>query len=423
MLLSKDGNTLYFLGKVPDMKIKIREEKGSYLAYFLDSRRLVGVNKIGAEILELLFNENKSISDITVDLEKRYKISLSQIKEDVKTFLVQLKKEILPSGFNVIDQEQMNSPLGIELEITTSCNIRCRHCVQDGKHNEVFMSYEKFVEIVDILAGSNVCEISLMGGEPFRHKRIFEMLRYCQKKDLAINIVTNATLIDGKAIREISLIERIMLIVSLDGVQSAHDYIRGVGVFSKVDNALRMLIKEDIAVETMCTLNSYNASKYREILEYCRELDIPCNFNLFKPFTLKHSDLVLDPSQFFKIILDLFKLRRDSDYKIGLSNSAIVAHLLDLPPRNECRATMSGLVIDVEGRMVTCPSLVAAGYYKQKELPSFDRNFLEKWRTHESFKQFRQNGLKECQARSLIFNSSVFGEDPYGIDAFIKYQN
>jgi len=404
------------------MKVKIRKEKGNYLGYFLDSRRLVGVSEVGAEILELLFNQNKTVDEIVVVLGEVYNISHVQIRQDIKDFLLQLKKEILPNGFNVIDQEQMSSPLGIELEITTSCNLRCRHCVQDGQHNEVFMTYEKFVEIADVLAENGVCEISLMGGEPFRHKDIFDILDYCQKKDFAVNIVSNGTLINDEAIQKISSFERLMLLISLDGIQATHDYIRGKGVFSKVDHALKKLVKLNVAVETLCTLNSYNASYFKEVLEYCKELNIPCNFNLFKPFISKHSKLVLKPDHFFEIVLELFRLRREEGYKIGMSNSSIVAELLGLPPRNECRATRSGLVIDVNGRMITCPSLVASGYYLQSELPVFDENFLEQWRNHESFKRFRQNGLKECQARSLIFSGNILGADPYGVNAFKKWR-
>jgi len=262
------------------MKVKIREEKGTYLAYFLDSRRLVGVNETGAEILELLFNQNKSVDDIVTSLREASEVSFQEIKKDVKDFLIQLKREILPNRFNVIDQEQLNSPLGVELEITTSCNLRCRHCVQDEQHDEVFMDYDKFIEIADILSESGVCEISLLGGEPFRHSRIFDIVDYCQKKDFAVNLVTNATLIDDPALERLSSIDRLMFLVSLDGIQPVHDYIRGKNVFSKVDGVLRKLVRRKMSVEALCTLNSCNASGYKEVLEHCRELDIPCNFSL-----------------------------------------------------------------------------------------------------------------------------------------------
>ncbi|MFH1392608.1 MAG: hypothetical protein ABIG90_02955 [bacterium] len=177
-----------------------------------------------------------------------------------------------------------------------------------------------------------------------------------------------------------------------------------------------------MAVEVIDTLNSVNLSEYREVIKYCQNFDIPCNFSLFKPFKPEHNALIPDPEEIFAIIVDLLSLRSGSDgyKKIGLSNAAIVADLLELPQRNEYRATLSGLVIDVSGRMITCPSLVEAGYYRGEELPFFDENFLETWRNHEMFMKFRENGFRECQARSYIFSKDIKGYDPYGINAFKK---
>ena len=402
------------------MRVKIRKEKNCYLVYFIDSRRIVGVNKIGSVILDLLFNQEKNAEEIASIVSSDYQIPVLEIKSDVVEFLTQIKKEVHPDGFNVIEQEQLEVPLGVELEITTSCNLCCEHCFQEH-HDGVNMPTEKAVSIINQLADNQVYEVSIIGGEPFRHEGLMEILECCQNREMAINLVTNTTLIDKEAIEKLARINRLVIIVSLDGTQETHDYIRGKGVFKKVDSVLRQLYAKDIAVEVTCTLNSVNLPIYRKVIEYCKCLDIPCNFNLFKPFKLEHKKLIPDPNTFFEVVADLLRLRHEKGYKIGLSNAAIVTELLGMSPRNECRATRSGMVIDVNGRMITCPSLVAAGYYKDDELPFFDDNFMETWRNHETFARFRQNGLKECQARSFIFSEDVHGRDPYGITAFREY--
>ena len=99
-----------------------------------------------------------------------------------------------------------------------------------------------------------------------------------------------------------------------------------------------------------------------------------------------------------------------------------MADLLGLPPRNECRATRSGLVIDVRGRMVTCPSLVYSRFYKGNEMPYFDKNFLDNWQNHSTFVDFRNRGLRECQAMAHIFSGRPDGYDPYGIKEFQKFK-
>lgn len=247
------------------MRVKIRKEKDCYLAYFIDSRRIVGVNKVGSIILDQLFNQGRDAEEIAGILLMDYQIPLSQARSDVAKFLTQIKKEVHPDGFNVIEQKQLEVPLGVELEITTSCNLRCRHCFQEHYDN-IMMPTEKAINIISKLADHGVCEVSLIGGEPFKHEGLMEILECCQHQDMAINLVTNGTLIDEAIVEKLATINRLVVIVSLDGTQETHDYIRGEGVFRRVDSILRQLHTKDIAVEVTCTLNSVNLPIHREVI-------------------------------------------------------------------------------------------------------------------------------------------------------------
>jgi MoaA/NifB/PqqE/SkfB family radical SAM enzyme len=218
-----------------------------------------------------------------------------------------------------------------------------------------------------------------------------------------------------------SKLARLAVFVSLDGTESIHDRIRGSGTFAKANDALRMLINAGVSADVLFTLNALNAQCYREVLDYCRELGVTCNFNLFKPFRRKQGGLVISPTRFFEIALDLFELRQRGSYAIGIANAAIVSKLLGGPVRNECRACEAGLVITAFGKMVTCPALVEAGYYHAEDLPEFDANFLQTWKSHRIFAEFRGNGLRGCQLRSVIFCKNPKRPDPYGIEAFTNF--
>ncbi|KKR07307.1 MAG: hypothetical protein UT32_C0013G0026 [Parcubacteria group bacterium GW2011_GWC2_39_14] len=93
--------------------------------------------------------------------------------------------------------------------------------------------------------------------------------------------------------------------------------------------------------------------------------------------------------------------------------------------RKTCRATLSGLTIDVDGKMVTCPFLNEAGYYKNKKdkLPKIDNNFVKTWQNNKVFQQFRKENLNECIACSYLFAGSTKSQDPYGLKSYIKYRN
>lgn len=402
------------------MIVRIRKEIDQYLVYFLETRRMVGVNKTGAEIIDQYFNDGLDEASVARKLARAHDVPIKQAQEDTADFLRVIAKELQPTSFNNTEQSSVSVPIGVELEITTDCNLRCKHCLQSD-YSKVFMAVEKARWIIDTLVDAGVFEISIIGGEPFAHPQACDIIRYAHDRGLAVGLTTNGSLITTEHINKLAGLDNLSMAVSIDGIGQDHDYIRGKGVFSKIDRTIRQMIEAGIEVEAMFTITSYNIEKYMTVVEYCKKLDIICNFNLFKPFKESHKVLVPDPSRFFGVITELFAMRQSRSYKVGLSNAAIVSHLIGIPIRDECRAGQSGLVIDVHGRMLTCPSLLYCGYYKEVDFPLFDENFVRVWKTHPLFTEFKKNGLSGCQARSLIFSGDVRKGDPYDLAAFRSF--
>jgi MoaA/NifB/PqqE/SkfB family radical SAM enzyme len=401
------------------MFVKIRDDGNKKIAYFIDSRKMIGVNEVGAVVLELLCNQTLDIQEIVKKVSSDYGLTEDAVASDINDFLKQVGSELAPNKFSFSEQSQTEIPLGVELEITTGCNLRCWHCLQTGYPGKC-MPDDHVLRILDILADAGVFEVSIIGGEPFIHPHLRKILEHCAKREFAINIVTNGTLLNADIVAWLADIDRLSVFVSVDGPEKEHDRIRGRGNFVRTSVALQSLVKKGIATEVLFTLNALNAGAYRTVLNYCRECGVPCNFNLFKPFKATQSELILNPQRFFEIIIDLFQLRKNGEYQVGISNAAIVGELLG-SPHNECRAAQSGLVITTDERTLTCPSLLFAGYYQDEALPRFDEHFLETWRCHPMFTSFRSNGFRGCQARAFIFCHDVTSSDPYDLAAFKRY--
>lgn len=402
------------------MIVRIRKDGDQWLAYFLEIRRLIGINQTGADILDWYFNREEDKETISEKLAQIHRISLEQAKQDVADFLSDIRDELRPDKFNDTEQVNMNIPLGVELEVTSSCNLRCRHCLQSD-YSPVFMSLDKARWIIGTVSKSHIFEISLIGGEPLMHPQICEIMECASKENLAVGLTTNGTLIDNHHIKVMEKMENLSVAVSIDGGEYDHDYIRGKGSFNKSDRAIHAMINVGIEVEVLFTITSYNIERYMPVLEYCKKLGIACNFNLFKPFKRNHSLLVPDPAKFFSLIMTLFELRRSGDFAIGLSNAALTGCLMGLPDRNECRAGQAGLVIDVHSRMLTCPSLLYCGCYSENDFPEFNGSFMETWKNHPLFTRFREDGLSGCQARSFIYSGDVRKGDPYDLVAFKRF--
>lgn len=402
--------------------VKIRKESDYYLAYFNELRKFIPVDYIDSKILNHFFNRGfsiKEISNLMRQSDKKYNLS----EKNIRNFLHQIQNEltVAPRGNIQLYQRQLNAPIAVEIEITTRCNLRCKHCCIE-EYNKL-MPINKIEYILKLLNDKKIFEISLAGGEPFVHPQILNILLLCEQYDFATIITTNATLLTESLIKKLTKFKNLAFVVSLEGIGRINDVIRGRGVFEKVDQAIKNLQKNNLYVEISSTITKKNIKHYKELLEYVKSLDIFCNFNLFKPFKKNHKPYTLEPNEYFKFTEDLFKARHFSGAKVGLPNAgAIFGYLEGQKKCNECYAIMCAFTIDVEGNMIPCPALQTAGYYDNVTLPKFDENFIDTWKNNHHFQKFRNGNLQECQARSYIFSKNIKGKDPYGINAFQKYQ-
>lgn len=397
--------------------VSIRKQGNEFIAYFYDQRIITKVNEVGAYILDQFLNQNINATDIAAQISDKYSVDKEKALKDVKEFLAEILNRMKTSTLNEAEQMLLEKPIGVEIEITTACNLRCKHCFQ-GEYPEKYMSYETFTNIIDILDDNGICEINLVGGEIFKHKDVMKMIKYMASKEMAITLVTNAVAITDEVIKTLSQIKRLYVLVSLDGTKKLHDQIRGNGQYDKIMPIILKMKEAGIIVETLCTINAINVENVREIAEQSRKIEVPVNFNLFKPFSDKHDYLTVPPEKFFRAVEELLRMRIKEGYKLGVSDTSLVAYMLGLPDRNECTATLSGLIINTNGKMLTCPYLLEAGYYSEKDLPYFTSDFLNEWKNGKIFKQFRENGQKACQARSWIFSKDVKGYDPYSLQSY-----
>jgi len=388
--------------------VKIRKEKNYYLCYFVESRKVINVNKTGAKIIDLFFNK------------KHYSNVLNKNKNFLKELKEILKKDHR-GGFPFIKEEQMDVPIIAELQLNTLCNLRCKHCCQ--KEYDKSMNIKKIENILKILHKAKIFEINLVGGELFLRPDIYKIVTLCCKKyNFAVNIITNGTLLSEKLIEKLALFKNnLAFLISIEGINEHNDEIRGKGTFKKIEKTLQLLRKNKIYFETSTTINAINIKHWKEITDYCEKLGISCNFNLFKPFKLTQQELIIKPNKYFKFIEEIFKYRTTHNSHIGLTNAAIVANMTKGDPRKECKATLSGLTIDVNGKMIPCPFLKGAGYYNGKNLPNFSKNFINKWKTNYWFKDFRKGNLNECQTCSYIFCGDKNKVNPYGLIAFKRH--
>ena len=147
-----------------------------------------------------------------------------------------------------VEMKQLNN---LWLQITGfTCNLKCRHCYlgcNSTNKTRSFLNMEKIRKTFDEVNKDDLEAIYLTGGEPFLHRDINSIIRYCIKYT-DVNILTNGTLINDKKARFLRQIEidneyEIIFRISLDHYrENKNDEIRGKGSYRKAMNGIRSLI-------------------------------------------------------------------------------------------------------------------------------------------------------------------------------------
>ena len=136
-------------------------------------------------------------------------------------------------------------PVGIDLEPTTRCNLRCRACQHsEGDWAGEDLSVERFERILDQLP--YVEQIKLQGiGEPLLHEQFFDLVRRARRRGIRIASITNGTTLHLDDIRRKILSSGLdELLVSIDGATpETHARWRGGSDLDRIVHGLKQLVE------------------------------------------------------------------------------------------------------------------------------------------------------------------------------------
>jgi radical SAM protein with 4Fe4S-binding SPASM domain len=212
--------------------------------------------------------------------------------------------------------------------ITDNCNLRCSHCYQENYSAKTELSLKELKEIADSIFATlskwnKKGDISITGGEPLFRKDLFEFAEHLNNSPDVCNIdfLTNGTLIDTTFIENIKRLKKVKYIqISLDGATpSVHDGIRGKGNFDKALTAIKSLVKNDIEVRIMYTLQKANISDVPAMFDLALKEKISgLTFERMVPIGKSiNSSASMLSTQEIKDIYQYISQRADTEYENG----------------------------------------------------------------------------------------------------------
>lgn len=176
------------------------------------------------------------------------------------------------------------TPIYLQLETTTKCNIRCEFCYGTFKRRPVKnLSLADFKKIIGQFPG--LVKVHLQGiGEPFLNKEIFEMIKYAKSQGIKVDLTTNGTLLDIDTTKKILASGLDYMEFSVDSADpETFEKIRAGANFGQVvGNIKRFLIEKGSATgpqaKVTAVLTDDHIEEAPDIVEFTYQLGISSLF-------------------------------------------------------------------------------------------------------------------------------------------------
>ena len=255
------------------------------------------------------------------------------------------------------------------------------------------------------LRQNGVQEIRFTGGEPLVLQELFELLSFSSRLGLRNSIGTNATLITKDCSKYLADTGLNLAVVSIDGIETVHNKIRGQGSFVKAMQGIYFLKSRDISVRVNTVVMRSNVAEIISLVEFFFKQEIPLFLRRFIPAGRSNNSAneMLTNDEYDN-------LRKSLEPYIADGRNLVQGHYLheqktktriDLPfVRQRCSVGNRGLVILPNGKVQTCGFLGPIGEQHIGHFPTESLKDVWKRLLESSHVQSLCNSLAEYNAQT-----------------------
>ena len=166
----------------------------------------------------------------------------------------------------------------LELQITNKCNLRCRHCyIGNGGTDE--LSVKQIKETLKEFEQMQGLRVLITGGEPLLHSKFEEVNEMLPQFSVRKVLFTNGLLLKER-IKKLNVEE---IQVSIDGLEDAHDSLRGKGTFKEAIKAVNLSLDYGFHVSIATMVHPGNLDDFEEMERLFKDMgirewtvDVPC---------------------------------------------------------------------------------------------------------------------------------------------------
>ncbi len=264
-------------------------------------------------------------------------------------------------------------------EITLKCDLACNHCgSRAGKARPKELSTEECLDVVAQLAALGCREVTVIGGEAYLRKDWVDIIRAIRQAGMDATMTTGGRNLTEERVQAAAEAGLQGVSISLDGLETTHDRIRGVkGSFQAALAAMKRLKAHGITVGSNSQISSLSLPELPALMDTIIEHGAShwqVQLTVAMGNAIDHDELLLQPYQLLELYPVLAEL-----YAKGLDRGLLMVpgnnigyfgpyeHLWRGGPDRTghwigCNAGQNTIGIEADGTIKGCPSLPTNGY-------------------------------------------------------------
>ena len=338
----------------------------------------------------------------------------------------------------------MTTPITCVWETTMACNMRCKHCgsvCKDALPGE--LTTKEALKFVYDCADLGMQWISVSGGEPFMRKELIEIIKHAISKGIGINIITNGWFINEDVARQLGEIDSgVRVMISLEGPEYIHDFIRKKDSFKRSESSFEKLSKYGVETGCITTITKQNIDHLNELKAFLiahkvKIWQVQIGFPMGS--LSSHPDWLMEPKQVRDLIDYCYEVSKEGKIDIfpadcvgyyGKKQKEIYKksyHTENIADWEGCTAGIYSFGLLHNGDVIGCTSIRDKSYIegniKEKSLKEIWENpEAFSWRrkfTKENLKgdclrcEYAEKCLGGCPNSRLCMNGSIYSENLY----------
>jgi len=314
-----------------------------------------------------------------------------------------------------INSETYLAPYSCYINLTSKCNLRCRHCFGDYSiQNKNELTFKEWKSVINDIKNSKVFFVNISGGEPTQSPYFKGFIKYLSKKGIHFILTTNGVF--SKEVRNFIIKNKEYLTgikISLDGPDAeSHGFIRLDSTGKYNPNLFKITLdnifffrKHKIPITIATVLHKENIKKINKFQELIKKIN-PISW-FISPIVPLGRAISNDISE----VYEYFDLNFWNDLFIKNKEKRINTRLIDLPISTgkkglsayECAGALNFCEIHSDGTVSPC---TLSRICIPKKIMKFEnikeKSLQEIWdgKIFTKFRSYMNKGCDGCQMLS-----------------------